>query len=214
MLFALRVCAGAPSATISGARGTIRKPSNQNMQTVNLRKTLCAGLLVVVSIATAAGQRMPRTSSSRPGPDQIMLRLIRAEDERRWNDGLDFLLKDRDARLRKRAALALGRIGDERALPKLSEALQSDKDIDVRQMCAFAIGEIESPAGTEVLVVVLNDTSQPGAVRARAVEALGKIGAVLLSNTAASAGPAAPKAEDKTLTKIRLAILDALKFEA
>jgi cyclophilin family peptidyl-prolyl cis-trans isomerase/HEAT repeat protein len=144
-----------------------------------------------------------------------MLRIIRAEDERRWNDSLSSLLKDKDGRVRKRAALALGRIGDERALSALSEALKSDKDLEVRQTCAFAIGEIESPAGAEALIAVVNNTSEPGEVRARAVEALGKIGAVLLSNTAPSDGQTAPlKPGDKTLAQIRVAILDALKFEA
>jgi cyclophilin family peptidyl-prolyl cis-trans isomerase/HEAT repeat protein len=189
--------------------------SNQIMQTVNLRKTLCAGLLVVASIVTAAGQKISRATSTGQVPGQIMLRIIRAEDERRWNDGLTSLLRDKDGRVRKRAALALGRIGDEHALPALSEALQSDKDVDVRQMCAFAIGEIESPAGADALFAVLEDIRQPGAVRARAVEALGKIGAVLLSNAATSGTqPTSPKVEDKTLAKIRLAILDALKFES
>jgi len=145
----------------------------------------------------------------------MMLRIVRAEDQRRWNDGLTSLLQDKDARVRKRAALALGRIGDERALPALSETLQSDPDIEVRQMSAFAIGEIESPAGVETLVAVLDDTRQPGSIRARAVEALGKIGAVLLSNAAQSGNqPASPKIEDKGLAKIRLAILDALNFES
>src|SRR5258708_14027146 len=186
------------------------------MQTVNLRKTLCAGLLAVSSITTASAQKISRATSSRQVPSQIMLRIIRAEDERRWNDGLTSLLRDKDGRVRKRAALALGRIGDERALPTLSEALQSDRDIDVRQMCAFAIGEIESPAGVEALVAVLGDTGQPGAVRARAVEALGKIGGVLLSNTAPSGNQPSgnPKVEDKTLANIRLTVLDALKFES
>jgi cyclophilin family peptidyl-prolyl cis-trans isomerase/HEAT repeat protein len=185
------------------------------MQTANLRKTLCAGLLVVVSITTAAGQKIFRGSNSGQIPGQIMLGIIRAEDERRWNDGLTSLLKDKEGRVRKRAALALGRIGDERALSALSEALKSDKDLEVRQMCAFAIGEIESPAGAEALIAVVNNTSEPGEVRARAVEALGKIGAVLLSNTATSNDQtASPKAEDKTLAKIRLAILEALKFES
>src|SRR5258706_4822502 len=203
------------SATIPCPRGTIPKPSNQVMQTANLRKTLCAGLLVVASITTAAGQRIFRGSNSGRIPNQIMLHIIRAEDERRWNDGLTSLLKDKDGRVRKRAALALGRIGDERALPALSEVLTSDKEFEVRQMCAFAIGEIESPAGAEALIAALNNAGVPGAVRARAVEALGKIGAVLVSNTAPSAGQTAlPKPEDKTMARIRLAILDALKFEA
>ena len=185
------------------------------MQTVNLRKTLCAGSLVAASIMTAAGQKTSRATNPGQVPVQIMLRIVRAEDERRWNDGLTSLLKNKDGQVRKRAALALGRIGDERALPALAQSLQSDEDIEVRQMSAFAIGEIESPAGVEALTAVLDDTRQPGAVRARSVEALGKIGAVLLSNTGSSGNqPGSPKVEDKTLTKIRLAILDTLKFES
>jgi hypothetical protein len=180
-----------------------------------LRKTLCAGLFVIAPISTAVGQRMSRVNSSGQIPGQVMLRIVRAEDKRRWNDGLTSLLRDRESRVRRRVALALGRIGDERALPALSETLQSDKDIYVRQMCAFAIGEIESPAGAEALIAVADNTGEPGEVRARAVEALGKIGAVLLSNTAPSGNqPTTPKVEDKNLTKIRLAILDALKFES
>jgi cyclophilin family peptidyl-prolyl cis-trans isomerase/HEAT repeat protein len=144
-----------------------------------------------------------------------LLRILRAEDERRWDPNLSVLLVAVYPSTRKRAALALGRIGDERALPTLEAALKSDKDLDVRQMCAFAIGEIESPLGAEALIAVLDDTREPGEVRARAVEALGKIGAVLLSNASAPAGQTAPpKVEDKALTKIRTAIMDALKFEA
>jgi cyclophilin family peptidyl-prolyl cis-trans isomerase/HEAT repeat protein len=185
------------------------------MQTAKLRKTLYAGLLVVASIVTAAGQKASREGSATAIPTNIMLRILRAEDERRWDPNVSVLLGAPLTITRKRAALALGRIGDERALPKLVAALKSDRDPDVRQMCAFAIGEIESPAGAEALIAVLNDTSEPGEVRARAVEALGKIGAVLLSTGAASGGQTGlPKVEDKPLTRIRLAILDALKFEA
>lgn len=185
------------------------------MQTGNFRKTLCAGLLVVASITTAAGQKTSRADSATAISTKTMLRLMRAEDERRWDPNLGLFLSDAHPIVRKRAALALGRIGDERALPQLAEALKLDKDNDVRQMCAFAIGEIESPAGVVALIAILDDTTQAAEVRARAVEALGKIGAVLLSNSASSGNQTVlPKVEDKTLTKIRLAVLDALKFES
>ena len=157
------------------------------MQTGNFRKTLYAGLLLVASITTSAGQKASRADSVAAIPTNMMLRILRAEDERRWDDYLSSLLSDKDSRVHKRAALALGRIGDERALPALFAALKSDRDPDVRQMCAFAIGEIESAGGAEALIGVLDDTHEPGEVRARAVEALGKIGAVLLS-TAAQGG--------------------------
>jgi cyclophilin family peptidyl-prolyl cis-trans isomerase/HEAT repeat protein len=93
--------------------------------------------------------------------------------------------------------------------------LQKDSDGDVRQVAAFALGEIESPLGADALISVLENTREQGEVRARVIEALGKIGAVLLS-AAAPPGErtSSPKTEDQRLTKIRLAILDALKFEA
>src|SRR5882762_9497066 len=185
------------------------------MQTGTFRKTLCIAFLMAASVTTAAGQRISRPDSAKTISNKTMLRIMRAEDERRWDPNLIFLLSDRYPVIRNRAALALGRIGDERAMPQLIEALKSDNDNDVRQMCAFAIGEIESPAGAEALIAILDDTAQPGEVRARAVEALGKIGAALLNKSSASSGQTAlPKIEDKTLAKIRLAILDALKFES
>ncbi|HEX7531407.1 MAG TPA: HEAT repeat domain-containing protein, partial [Pyrinomonadaceae bacterium] len=185
------------------------------MQTGNFRKALCTALLVAVSITTAAGQKISRADSATAIPTNTLLRIMRAEDERRWDENLAALIADKDARGRKRTALAAGRIGDERAVPALVEALKADADQDVRQMAAFAIGEVESPAGAEALIAVLDDTRNPPGVRARAVEALGKIGAALLGNAPAAANQAGgPKAEDPRLAKIRVAILDALKFEA
>ena len=185
------------------------------MQTGNFRLTPCAALLVVLSITTAAGQKISREDRSAVTSTNTLLRILRAEDERRWDENLAALIADKDGRIRKRAALAAGRIGDVRAVPALVEALKADADEDVVQMAAFAIGEVESPAGADALIVVLNDTRNPPGVRARAVEALGKIGAALLSNAPGAASQAGgPKPEDARLTKIRVAIFAALKFEA
>ncbi len=184
------------------------------MQTGNFRKTLCTGLLIIASITTAAGQKISRADATAI-PTNTLLRILRAEDERRWDLNVSVLLGAKYPITRKRAALALGRIGDERAVPTLVEVLQSDSDSDVRQMIAFALGEIESPLGADALISVLKNTRESGEVRARAVEALGKIGAVLLSTAAVPGDQTSlPKAEDKRLTKIKVAILDALKFEA
>jgi cyclophilin family peptidyl-prolyl cis-trans isomerase/HEAT repeat protein len=185
------------------------------MQTGNFRKTLCAALLVIVSMTMAVGQKVSRADNSARIPTDTLLRILRYEDERRWDAQLSVLLAAKDTKVRKRAALATGRIGDERAVPALVEVLKADIDSDVRQMAAFAIGEIESPAGADALIAARDDRNQPVAVRARAVEALGKIAAVLLSNSTGSTNQdAQPRAEDKLLAKIRLAILDTLKFEA
>lgn len=208
-------CYIAQAGSLRYARGTILFTPEPIMQTVTFRKTLCSGLLLSALAATAPGQRAARADSPTAISNGAMLRIVRAEDERRSDPSLRAFLNSSHPMVRKRAALALGRIGDERDLPELIASLKTDRDNDVRQMCAFAIGEVESPAGADALIAVLDDASQPPQVRARAIEGLGKIGAVVLSNTAAPGNQtAAPPVEDKTLAKIRLAILDGLKFEA
>jgi cyclophilin family peptidyl-prolyl cis-trans isomerase/HEAT repeat protein len=177
------------------------------------RTTPCALLLLVASVTAASGQKPRINRPVSAIPTNILLRILRAEDERRWD--LAYLFLDKNAAVRKRAALAMGRIGDEKAMPFLLEQLKTETDNDVSQMIAFAIGEIESPDGAAALIEILDDTRQPGVVRARAVEALGKIGAALLSRAADSGDRRnLPPPEDKPLAKIGSAILEALRFEA
>src|ERR1700755_414486 len=54
-------------------------------------------------------------------PPETLLQIIEAEDERRW-DAAEFgkLFEDANASVRRRAALAAGRIGDEGAVAPLS----------------------------------------------------------------------------------------------
>src|SRR6185295_17090468 len=130
-----------------------------------------------------------------------IISIIRYEDQRNWNDDLKGLLGAADSRVRKRAALAAGRIGDARAIPTLADMVLTDRDKDVRQMAAFALGEIESPGAAYALTQVLKGRGSDLAdanVRARAVEALGKIVAAM-SNGAAPAPGAATTPEDDRL---------------
>ncbi len=46
-------------------------------------------------------------------PTTISVSIVKAEDERRFDKTLTDLLKNRDEKIRTRAALAAGRIGDE-----------------------------------------------------------------------------------------------------
>jgi cyclophilin family peptidyl-prolyl cis-trans isomerase/HEAT repeat protein len=180
------------------------------MEIKNLRNTILASLVVFVSIATATAQR-----ARQPVPTNTLVRIIRYEDERNWNDDLKALLGDTDAKVRQRAALAAGRIGDERAVSSLADMLLTDRDTDVRQMAAFGLGEIESPGGTYALTEVLKRRGSDMAdamVRARAVEALGKVVAAMIAVTPAGADPT-KKPEDDRLDIIRAAIVDALRFE-
>jgi cyclophilin family peptidyl-prolyl cis-trans isomerase/HEAT repeat protein len=160
-------------------------------------------MLVVASAQVAS------TKYSAPIPQATLIQIMRAEDERRWDDSLKSLLSSNDAAIRKRAALAAGRIGVEAAVPVLAEMVLTDKEAGVREMAAFALGEIESAGGAYALVTVLQDPNKPA--RARSVEALGKITAALASATASQTG--AEKKEDDRLDALKAAIIEALRFE-
>ena len=105
--------------------------------------------------------------------------IIQAEDERHWSSDLMQLLSHQSPVVRKRAALAAGRIGDVDAIRSLTSVLEHDSDTGVRAMAAFALGEIESETAANALIAVLRNPSAPGEIRARAIEALGKIAAAL-----------------------------------
>jgi cyclophilin family peptidyl-prolyl cis-trans isomerase/HEAT repeat protein len=161
-------------------------------------------LFVIASASSALAQA---TSGSRKGvgvdpvPRDILLRIVEAEDKRRWDNDLNGLLADRNPSVRTRAALAAGRIGDERAVPILVSLLQNDKDTDVRAMAAFALGETETPAAGDALAAALA-TQNESKLRARVVEALGKTTASL------------PQTEGTRLQAWRKAILGVLESEA
>ena len=138
---------------------------------------LSVGAMAQTSRRTAASARA--AAKSKPVPEEIKLRILRAEDERRWDaSDLGALFADKNPAVRARAALAAGRIGDEGAVAPLVALLQKDVDAGVRAWAAFALGETESAQGADALTEALR-TSPNTWVRARAVEALGKIAAAL-----------------------------------
>src|ERR1043166_3107445 len=112
-------------------------------------------------------------------PQSTLLRIVKAEDERRWDGDLRLLLTSPSSAVRTRAALATGRIGNEGALPELANMLRQDKDPSARAMAAFAIGEIESLNGANFLLTALKANNETDEVKARAFEGLGKIAAAL-----------------------------------
>ena len=85
------------------------------------------------------------------------------------------LLADPEGRVRRRAALAIGRVGLPEGVPPLGAVLASDTDPDVRQMAAFALGLIGDPSAAAPLTQGLTDTVP--LVRGKAAEALGLIDA-------------------------------------
>jgi cyclophilin family peptidyl-prolyl cis-trans isomerase/HEAT repeat protein len=168
-------------------------------------RTLTACALLFFLVANAASQtrdrKLQNPTSGDPVSRILWLKIVRAEDERRWDDDLRNLFKARNANVRRRAALAAGRIGNEQAVADLIPLLQKDDEPEVRAMAAFALGEIESPLGADALIAVLSET-QDSPQRSRAVEALGKITAAL------------PKEQESRTHQLAAVVLEALNFEA
>jgi cyclophilin family peptidyl-prolyl cis-trans isomerase/HEAT repeat protein len=160
---------------------------------------LVFALITCDSAQTTTTRRAVRTARV---PTPILLKIVRAEDERRWDNDLLELMSDARPAVRQRAALAAGRIGNDVALPAMSKLLNQDPDDDVRAMAAFAIGEIESESGADVLLAIVTETRGSEAVRARAIEALGKIAAVLT------------KGQEARQQELSAAVIGALKFES
>jgi HEAT repeat protein/cyclophilin family peptidyl-prolyl cis-trans isomerase len=83
------------------------------------------------------------------------------------------LLGDEQARIRRRAALAIGRVGLAEGVPPLVGLLR-DTDPEVRQMAAFALGLIGDRSARDPLIAALDDPSP--LMKGAAAEALGLIG--------------------------------------
>ena len=106
-----------------------------------------------VSEAGALGGGLPGAAVSRPD--------------------LAILLSDPDRQLRRRAALAIGRVGLSDGVDLLVGAL-ADPEVEVRQVSAFALGLLGQPRATPALRMALSDPA--AIVQGRAAEALARLG--------------------------------------
>ena len=132
-------------------------------------------LIQLLAFSTAAQKLHSPKIDSYAVPDELHIQIVKAEDARDAAPVLAMLTNVNSA-TRYRAALAAGRIGDDKALPGLI-ALLSDRVVEVQAMAAFAIGEVESAKAADAILKVLNEPDAQNQVRARAVEAAGKIAA-------------------------------------
>ncbi|MGH9905053.1 MAG: hypothetical protein ACRD8U_05635, partial [Pyrinomonadaceae bacterium] len=86
---------------------------------------LLPSLYLVGFLLNTAVQTTGQTRSRQPRqvalteqvPTSLALQIVQAEDERRWDTELIGLLSNKNPAVRRRAALAAGRVGDERAVP-------------------------------------------------------------------------------------------------
>jgi cyclophilin family peptidyl-prolyl cis-trans isomerase/HEAT repeat protein len=146
-------------------------------------------------------------------PTNILVQIVKAEDELRYDGTLENLMKSANTQIRARAALAAGRIGNESAIPVLAALLDKDSSPNVRMTAAFSIGEIESIKGAEAILKVLKDTRNADSIRARVVEAAGKIAAGKTQNEEAKKLKTEKTASEAKAEELGEAILDTLEFE-
>jgi HEAT repeat protein/cyclophilin family peptidyl-prolyl cis-trans isomerase len=155
---------------------------------------LALTLMALMTAACASAPSAPPPPPPKPaGPtfEQKMAWILRLEDQRVLRDpapqapnapveiaqpaspDLARLLADEEARVRRRAALAVGRIGLRDGVELLLPLL-GDADPEVRQMAAFALGLIGDRRAHDPLVQALGDPS--ALVQGSAAEGLGLIG--------------------------------------
>ncbi len=87
-------------------------------------RLLTIAILLFSTASLVIAQPRGRGNSSATVPKDVLLRIIRAEDERRWDDGMRSLLAHNSSAVRIRTALAAGRIGNEAAVADLIHIAQ------------------------------------------------------------------------------------------
>ena len=133
-------------------------------------------VFALLALPGAPAARAAKKPAAAPPPSRIeaLARVLELEDTRSTGEGaLERLLRDPDRGVRRRAALAAGRIADPSAVPALVD-LMNDPEVEVRRMAAFALGLAGDRAAVDRLLASLADAD--AGVRARAAEALGRVG--------------------------------------
>jgi peptidylprolyl isomerase len=131
-------------------------------------------LLAVTLAAAVAGTQPDRRALSSSDIDDIAI-LLQLEDTRTYDEArLHRLLRASHPEVRRRAAIAIGRIADRRGRAML-EAARGDGSVEVAAAVIFAIGQLKDPAAVPALLDVLARPETPSPVAREAARALGKI---------------------------------------
>lgn len=146
---------------------------------MNLSFRRLLGPWCYLCLLVSCGPKVAPVVAPTPPPtvfEQKMRWILQLEDERQLRGGggdLTTLLTDPEARIRRRSALAIGRVKLPEGIPGLTTLMQSDADPEVRQMAAFALGLVGDAAAAPALMTALADADP--LIQARAAEALGTI---------------------------------------
>ncbi len=152
-----------------------------------------SGLVFLLPLSCATGGLRSGAGANEPlSRIDVLARILVLEDARSLGEGaLISFLGHSDPAIRRRAAMAVGRIGDELAVPRLLQSLK-DPEVEVRRTAALALGWIGRDEAVADLLQALHDADP--LTRGRAAEALGRIGNK-------TAGPAISEAFRRALPK-------------
>jgi cyclophilin family peptidyl-prolyl cis-trans isomerase/HEAT repeat protein len=163
------------------------EPKHQRDGAVTARATLWRGSSLVLALVAAACASSPTpvapVAPPPPAFEQKLMAILHLEDRRVLSDGtltpaaasaLPGLVADAEGRVRRRAALAIGRVGLPDGVAPLTTLVAGDPEADVRAMAAFALGLIRHASAAPPLVQALADPDPR--VQGRAAEALGLLG--------------------------------------
>ncbi|MBX3243628.1 MAG: peptidylprolyl isomerase [Acidobacteria bacterium] len=160
-----------------------------------MKNTLKIAALIILIFSFSAIAQVPVATH---------IAILKAEDSLDL-DALKPFIISKNIAVQKRALLAAGRIGDARAVDGVAAILENG-NAAVKPFAAFALGEIESEMAITFVERALQDTKASPELRARLLEAAGKI-------AAANAGPAGSE-KDPRIVRLGDAILDTLDAEA
>ena len=164
-------------------------------------------LAAVCVAASCATKPAPVVVPPKPTYEQKLAAILYLEDRRVLADPalpppaateLPALLADDEGRVRRRAALGMGRAGVVEGVGPLSARLATDPEPEVRAMAAFALGLIGDASAAPALVTALGDPDPR--VQGRAAEGLGLIGHT--AGASAIAGMAAAHVRAGALTPV------------
>src|ERR1044072_2630198 len=122
---------------------------NSMRKQLTLYTLLVIGILAAATVAQLPPTTVPqrRPSLKRDRTLQVVLpKILQNEDERTPSNELIDLMSPLNANngaARRRAILALGRIGYPSAVPALTEVLKIDRSPEMRALAAFSLGGIE-----------------------------------------------------------------------
>jgi cyclophilin family peptidyl-prolyl cis-trans isomerase/HEAT repeat protein len=140
-----------------------------------MHRTRRAGSSVALVVSALLVQAAAAGPAEPPAPSRLekLARILELEDRRSGAGELERLLHDPDRGVRRRAALAAGRLARASSIVALVE-LMNDGEVEVRRVAAFALGLVGARLAVDRLRAALADSD--AGVRARAAQALGRIG--------------------------------------